>query len=245
MFIIGFLFFFVTGLIVVISYQFMQSLQVDELLTLMEDAPGFLANIADEFALIFQDHTLYVWSQWHAKNMLQGGTVFAIVLGMGVISRETNRGTISYLVTKPFSKKTIYLMKGLTGVTTLFTVILCNTALLLLIARMAGMQIHGLRLVVGSIPVLIGLLPIYFTAMFFSNLLDDTVKAGLITGALWGLFSLLGFFSQTRAFSPFTYMRAWDYILQQQFPLLSVLILGSIGICIFYLGMRKFENRAF
>jgi len=245
MLIIGFLFFIATGIIVIISHNIMSSLIIDELPVILGEASGFLANMLQESVAMFQNHTRYFWSQWHAKNLLQAGTVFSIIIGMGLISRETSHGTIGYLVSKPISKKQIYIIKAVTGIIILYSVIILSTIISVIFALIQGLEIDVSKIFIGLVPILIGLLPVYLTAAYFSNKFDDSVKAGLFTAVLWGALSIFGIFSRTQNLSPFTHMRAAHYFAGGSFPILSILTLGVLGLTIFYIGLRSFENREF
>ncbi|MDY6827311.1 MAG: hypothetical protein SVV67_09115 [Bacillota bacterium] len=49
-----------------------------------------------ELLIIFDDYTTYIWSQWHAKNLLQVGTLLAIVIAATQFAGEASRRTISF-----------------------------------------------------------------------------------------------------------------------------------------------------
>ncbi|WP_241078424.1 ABC transporter permease subunit [Natranaerofaba carboxydovora] len=98
------------------SYNFVELLNIEGISEQLEGDFGILGGIIEEFTLLFGDHTTYIWSQWHGNNLVQIGAILSIILGMGVIAKETSKGTISFLVSKPVSRFEIFTTKVATGV---------------------------------------------------------------------------------------------------------------------------------
>ncbi|WP_241078423.1 hypothetical protein [Natranaerofaba carboxydovora] len=101
------------------------------------------------------------------------------------------------------------------------------------------------RLIIGIVPSLIGFLPVYFTAIYFSNKFDESIKAGLFSALIWGGISLFGFFERTEFLSPFYHIRASNYFAGEGFPFLSLFLLAVVSLLIFYVGYKSFERREF
>ncbi|ACB84582.1 ABC transporter permease subunit [Natranaerobius thermophilus] len=145
--IIGLLFFTVSAAIVVFSYNLMDALSLPEIIDALDDPPQFLVSFLQESAAWMQDHTLYVWSQWHSNNVLQIGFILAIILGAVMMAREFNRGTISFLLSKPISREMIYITKVLAGCLIILLSILLPTIFLIVLSLIIGLDINVFRII--------------------------------------------------------------------------------------------------
>jgi ABC-type transport system involved in multi-copper enzyme maturation permease subunit len=244
-FIIGLVYFLVLGVIVAVSYEFLKQLGIEDLLPGAGRTSGFLGNLMKQLEFLLKDFDVYLWSQWHAKNVIQSGTIFSIILGMNLISGEISNKTMGFLLSKPISKDEIYATKAVSGLIILYSVIIISTAAVAGITWFRGYRPDVSKLLLGLVPPLVGFTAVFFTALLFSGIYEDSVKAGLITGLIWGALSLFSFSRYTYKLSPFFHMRAPQYIFEGEFPVLETVVLGGIALLIYFIGLKTFKGKEF
>ncbi|MEJ6951487.1 ABC transporter permease [Natronospora cellulosivora (SeqCode)] len=194
---------------------------------------------------LFYDDTSYIWSQWNAKNLYQIGSVIAIILAMSQIAGEVSSNTIGFLLSKPVPRKKVYYTKAFAGIILLSITVILTTALLLILGYLFFDDLLIYPLLIASIISLIGLYLIYSLSLFFSTIIDDPIKAGITTAIIVIASSIPGWFQTTRRFSLSTYIKGEDYILNNQFPYLAILIIIVITILIIGIGANIFEKKEF
>ena len=89
-----------------------------DLLKSIPDMPAGLADMIPEPTLV-DAVTQYV------KNMSQFGILLALLMAMGVVVQEKERGTAAFFLTRPVSRETFLLAK-FTALTIMFTVSLAS-----------------------------------------------------------------------------------------------------------------------
>lgn len=233
--IIGTIFLLVTALIAIFSHDFILDFLSDVSLD------GYERFIPD-INILYND-TLYIWSQWNAKNLYQIGAILAIIFGMSQIAGEVNSNSIGFLLTKPLSRRKIYFSKALAGIINLSIAIIIPTISLLLLANYIFDNLAISSLIVVNILTLLGLILIYSLSLFCSTIIDDPIKAGIITAIIVIAFSIPGWFQVTKRLSLSTYIKGEQYILNNQFPYIAALIIMILTLMLLNLGARIFEKK--
>lgn len=195
---------------------------------------------------MLDDYTVYLWSQWNNKNLFQIGILLAVLLGMSTVAGEVSGQTISFLLTRPLSRRAVYLSKVFAGLLMLAAAVAVSTVLMLAVAFAATTQvIDATRILVATGITFTGLAAVYMLSVFFSTWLDDPVKAGGITIVLLMAMSVLGWFRATRAFSLFTHIGGGVYVLTGQFPLLPILVIIAAAVGLLVAGLSLMEAKEF
>ncbi|MDW7673297.1 MAG: ABC transporter permease subunit [Bacillota bacterium] len=193
---------------------------------------------------MLEDFYLFAWANWYGKNLYQAISVFAIVLGMGKIAGEAGRGTISFLFTKPLSRKTIFFSKYFSGAFGLALVIIAPT----LIAYLAS-QIYGealpLNFLTGIPLAYTGGLIIYSFTVLYSAIFDDQVKAAVAAIITAMVLSIPSWFADLRFLSLYAKMQGWPVYFQQSGWQISLVIMLIISGIICFMGLRIVENKDF
>lgn len=213
---------------------------------MLQVPPGF--DWARDFIRIdlLDDFNYYLWSQWHAKNLYQFGTVLAVLVGMSSVAGEVNSHTISFLLARPISRRTVFANKVIAGVITLGVAVAVSTGLMLIVSMASTEQVIDVgRLTVATLITFIGLILIYMLSVFFSTLIDEPVKAGGITVLTLLLMSVLGWFGATRQYSLFTHINGGEYFIRGTFPFVSLgaMILTTLGLL--FAGVTLLEKKEF
>jgi len=77
-----------------------------------------IPNLPEGLAGIIPDPTVADSVAQYLKNIAQFGILLVILLTMGVVAQEKERGTAAMLLTKPVSRSAVILVKWLAGMTT-------------------------------------------------------------------------------------------------------------------------------
>lgn len=129
-----------------------------------------------------------VWSEWFGTGLGNPILFFlAVVLGAGLISGETSRGTIFLLLSKPVGRTRVLLTKYAVGAGVLFVVVLLFSAALLVAASVLGDPPSVGGLIISTVLMWLGLLFVLGIALTLSVVLDNTLLAAAGTVLVWML----------------------------------------------------------
>jgi len=192
-----------------------------------------------------EDHNLYIWSQWHGKNLYQIGTILAIILGMNAVAGEVNNKTIGFLLTRPVSRSQVFITKTLAGAIWLALSVAFSTLVLILMASYEFGGIDIGRLLIATLITLLGLLVLYSFTLLLSVLIDEPIKVGAVSALIIFLLSVPGWFSATREYSIFTHLNAFEYFVEGNFPVGVVLIFIIMIFSFLTISVRHFSQKEF
>ncbi len=132
-----------------------------------------------------------LWSQWFTEasgNLIL--MLMAAILGAGLISDETNRGTLFLLLNKPVSRGRVLLTKYAINASVLLAISLLGSAALLVTTRAFGYPQDTSGVLVSTVLMWLGLLFVLGTALLLSVALDNTLLAVAGTFLVWILTSV-------------------------------------------------------
>lgn len=214
---------------------------IDELM--LQIPPGFERLMQPE---MLDNYTIFLWSQWNAKNLYQFGTLLAILLGMSTIAGEVANQTMSFLLTRPLSRKEVFLSKVAAGVLLLTLAVLLSTSFMLAAASIVTAQVVEAGIItVATLVTWLGLIAIYLLTVFISTIIDDPVKAGGITAVVLVGFAMFGWFNMTKELSLFTHISGGSYVLGGGFPLGPVIAILLFSLAMLAAGMNIMERKEF
>lgn len=206
----------------------------------------FSPNMMDQFEPMLSNYSYYLWSQWHPKNLLQVGTILALVLAAPAIAGEVNRGSIKYLTSLPLSRRTILLSKVLAGIISLTVIIWTGTLILLLAGSVFGPSLEWGKILAATFLTNFGLIAVYAVGLSFSAWGSDAVKTGAIAAAALFVWSATGLHSVTSILSPFWHMKGIPWFLGlENYPWLSLSLLALLTLAALFLADRLFSKRHF
>lgn len=133
-----------------------------------------------------------LWSQWFSEA--SGNPILmltAAILGAGLISGETNRGTIFLLLSKPISRKRVLLTKYAINAGGLFVIVMLGSVTLLSITNILGYPQDAIGVFISAVLMWLGLLFILGTALVLSIVFDNAMLATIGTFLVWVLTSLV------------------------------------------------------
>ncbi len=215
------------------------------------DLPGELLDIlveyeiARELLLIFGDYSLYIWSQWNAKNLFQLASLFAIIIAALQFAGEVNKNTMGFYLTRPVTRKEGYLGKAAAGLLLILLVFGGSTLFFWITSLFMGFEADWGRLLAALMISLVWIAVFYLLAGIVSMLNKEPVFAGVMAAAIGVVLSVPGLFEVSRAYSIFYQMRAVDYFISGQsaaLPLIFGLVLNGL---LLLLGTLIFERKDF
>ncbi len=202
-------------------------------------------EVTRELLLIFGDYSLYLWSQWNAKNLFQLVVILSLVMAATQFAGEVSKRTMSFYLTRPVTRRDGYLGKITTGLLVNLLVFGGGTIMLWVASLVMGYQADWGRMFIALLISLAWATAFYLLACIISTFYREPVMAGVMAGITGLLLSLPGIFAVSRHFSIFYNMRAADYFLGGESPLLTLgggLLLSSI---LLFIGLAVFKKRDF
>lgn len=218
-----------------------------------DDLFGMLDLMGQEFRDLMEGEmrfamdslTNYLWSQWHPKNLLQIGTLLAIIIGAQAVASEVNRGSIEFLISRPVSRASILIHKSAAGAIILSLAVWVST-LFVIGTGMALGSVHWQSLLAATFLTNIGLFIVQAFATWISVHSADAIKAGAISAALLALYSVLGMFRATSQASFFWQMRGISWFVGGgAYPWLAIVGMITVTLLLFGLAIHQFAKKEY
>lgn len=201
-------------------------------------------ELARQIDQISSNFTIYLWSQWQPKNLLQIGTIVALILSAPAIAGEIHRGSAEYLTSLPVSRTKILAAKAIAGVLMLSVIIWVSTLAMLAVASLIEQPILWGRLLAATALTNLGLIAVYAVGLAFSARGNDTVKSGALAAALLFVWSATGLHRSTYLLSPFWHMKGMNWFAgAASFPWYSVAMMLGVIIAAGLLANYLFTKR--
>lgn len=208
------------------------------------EAPPVLQNLIPEHAT--NNFDVYVWEHWFATNGPFFMTIFAAILGGGLIANEVSKGTIFFLLSKPVSRDRILLTKYGVSAGLLLAVSLLSGVALACTSIALGHPVAVLQLLVATILLWLATLFPLGLALFFSLISPDGLRpvvfSLLITLALILLPALL---PNGLTWSLGHYWSSLDAYLAGNFPLSEYIVCVVTAAVPLYAALIVFRRKAY
>ncbi len=239
----GILFSVGTAVLLVFTHHYMQQF-IDELPAELIDML-MKSEMTHELLAWFGDYSVYVWSQWHAKNWLQLAALFSIIIASIQFAGEVSNKTIGFFLSRPISRFQGYAGKVISALLILLFILVSGSAAIWLFSAILGYTTEWIRLFSALVISLIWIIPFYILGTIISMFNKEAILGGVIIGLTGAVLSIPGLFAYTRQFSIFYHMRATDYFLYNQSPWPSVLAGLILSIALLYVGSVVFGKKDF
>lgn len=212
---------------------------------LLELLPAEISEIAffisPDMLESFKDFTNAMWTNLNDKNLPQIGSLLAIVIGIGLLAPEIESGTVTLLLTNGASRRKIFRIKSILAIVALLSLLVVVGILVVPLSHLFGYSLRHFRIIPATFVAALGMAFVFSVSLFVSLILKDRIWSGIVSAMVFGLWSLLGFWDSTRAFSPFYHMRARDYFYgDASFPWLAVVGFIVATIAVLLLAERRF-----
>lgn len=136
------------------------------------------------------------------KNVGQNGIIVAILLTMGLVAREKERGTAAFVLTKPLSRSAFLAAKFAGLVTTLGAGLAAAAIAAYIYTALLFSQLSVGGFIVSTLLVLLAVLAYAAITFLASTLVSSSLPAAGIGLAGWLLLSLLGALPKIGDYTP-------------------------------------------
>lgn len=228
----------VLSVTIVIQYPFVKNLLNQGIL---EGMPEWMVKGAVEQT----NFSVFLAANWYDKNLIQIATIFAILLGMSVVSSEVEDHTIEFLLSRPISRSSLFLQKTIIQILVSLIIIITTTIILGITALIQNYEVNFGRLILGITPIFAKFLIFYSLALLISLFIDDQVKSGLLTGVLliitWGIAAIWNISSM----NIFAYTPVTPYYVHGVLPYIGIFKLFLVAFIFYGLAWYKFKLKDF
>jgi len=191
----------------------------------------------------FSNYFIYAWSNWYGKNLYQIMAILAIVLGMGLVAAESTNRTLSFLLTRPVSRRRVLLVKLGVGVAALAVIVAVSSLTVVLASRLTGHYVPFGPFMLGAMGAWAGSTLIFTLAALMSILFSDQVKAGLAATVVAAIMSIPSWIPSLRWLSVFRRMQGFSAMMlgEPDWSGFAVMLTFSAGIAL--AAVYLFERR--
>lgn len=240
---------FVIILAIVVANTYLNSAMYETLKKMIatQGMPTNMPSFAKDYANIFKDFNYYTWSGWFDKTYLQMLTICAVLLGMGTIAKEVSNDTIGFLLSKPFSRFQVFASKFTAGAVILLALGTISSIFNHIFATLFNKEysISLAKTLLGVLNSMPGLLLIFSVAAIFSTLLNDRIKAGLLSAVVALGLAVPSFFPDYADYNLYKYFVGTEIFKGEGFPWTSFILLILAVAVLFTVGSQLFKRRQF
>ncbi|HEX3478893.1 MAG TPA: hypothetical protein VHT91_27915 [Kofleriaceae bacterium] len=222
--------------------------RVVELLAAMPapDTGGALGRQIRESAELARDYRGYVWSQWFGQRMIQGWTLFAVLLGTGGLVSQAVRGGALFTLSLPVSRRRLVAVRAAVGLAELLVLAVAPSLVLAALSPAVGQRyaiadaaVHSACLFVAG-TVFFSLTSLLSTA--FSDIWRPPLIALLVAVVLAVAEQLVG---EVARFSVFPVMSAERYFRGGGVPWLGLVASAAVSVALLYGAARNVARQDF
>lgn len=211
----------------------------------IENMPRFIEKfLPKQFIENLSNWNFYIYSQWFGKNLGQIVPIVAIIMAFPIFARETENGTIEFLLARK-SRKKIFLSKLALGMITVVFLMIVFSILPAIYSPLAGEELNYELLMAFSIHTVVGAVFWFAVTTFFSVISNDQVKPILISVGLLAVTTAMGIIRFTRFLNTYAYILGNKIFQTGQFDKQYTLILLITSTIIFFLSYITFLKKEF
>ena len=138
----------------------------------------------------------------YVKNISQMCVFIMIIINMGIVSGEKDRGTAVFLLVKPVSRKGFIFAK-LASVFSISALALLTSFILCALYTYLFFNVIPVRIfILQNLLIYLYLICILSVTVMFSSLFSSQIPAGILTFFVWILFTLFSQFGKAGTYSP-------------------------------------------
>lgn len=213
--------------------------------TQIQNAPRFLEKLLPkDFINNLSDWNFYIYSQWFGKNLGQMVPILAIIMAFPLFARETENGTMEFLLARKDRKK-IFLSKSILAMSMTASVMIVLSLLPGIYSFLAGKKLNYGLLVAFLIHTVVGAIFWFVVTMFFSVISNDQVKPILICVGLLAITTVMGMIRFTRFLNTYAYILGGKIFQTGHLDIEYSLGLIAISVFFFLLSYGTFLKKEF
>jgi ABC-type transport system involved in multi-copper enzyme maturation permease subunit len=228
----------VAALTIAVAYDLVRNLLANANPTQLPDAiASQLGNLSA--------YNAYLWSMWFNKTGVQLANIFAGLLGAPLIAGEVTRGSIFFLLSRTLSRDRILLLKYVTSAAILAAIAAAGSITLWLGAALQGQFQPVGGLLLSTLLIWSGSLLVLGVALFFSILLNETLRAFTATAAFMALLAIPTLVPALQPWTPASYWTSLPVYLGVELPIKALSINLVAAVLPLALALALFRRRAY
>lgn len=213
--------------------------------TQVENMPKFLERLLPkQFIEKLSDWNFYIYSQWFGKNFGQIVPIVAIIIAFPLFARETENGTIEFLLARR-SRKKIFFSKSTVGILAVAFLMAALSILPAVYSPLAGQALNYELLIAFSVHTVVGAVFWYVVTMFFSVISKDQVTPLLISVSLLAITTAMGMIRFARFLNTYAYVMGSKIFQTGRLDIKYTIGLLIASMVIFFLSYTLFLKREF
>ncbi|HUK34485.1 MAG TPA: hypothetical protein VLV86_11265 [Vicinamibacterales bacterium] len=228
-FLIGFVLLAIMAGGIVASYNVSRSL-LPALASRPLDTSTTAGRLLREAIQVQQTYRGFVWVQWFRQNLLETGTLFAILLGSGGVV-STSRGGL-FTLSLPASRRDWMLTRAATGLGEFFVLATVPSLALPILSPIVGQHYSVVDLVAHGVCFFVAAAVFYSLAFLLSTIFQDVwrplgiaVGIACVIALVEGLLDVKGLFHV---------MSGYDYFTSRSVPWLGLMFSGAASAAFLY-----------
>ncbi len=242
-FVVALIFLVFTAILIQVSYPIMKEISKQPI----PKSPLLPGDLSQQLNLL-TDYKYYVWSQWFPKNLLQALLIVALIFGASALAGEKSRKTWEFLLSKPFSRREVFLYNAKVRLLVLLILTLISSLIYYLVLGffktttfslwpgflLGSLAVYALMAMVFSLGLLFSAFssrPLYAGGFSFFVVLVFSILSSLLAKKLPAYLNLLPNLTAYEIFSSFN------------FPVISFLLAGFLAIALQLVALFFWEKQ--
>lgn len=164
-----------------------------------------LKGLQEVLGKIKEDFNFNAYSQWFGKNLGQLVPIFSIIIGFPIFSRETERKTIYFLLTRQ-RRWRVFRVKYFLGLFAVTILIFVSCVSVLLFGLLLMKEVRVKMFAEYTLMMLTGGVFWYSLTVLFSVFMNDQVKPLILSILVLAITTALGFLRMFRFVSVYNYL---------------------------------------
>jgi len=222
--------------------------RVVELLALVpaRDTGGELGRRIRESAELARDYRGYIGSQWFGQRLVQGWTLFAVLLGTGGLVSQAVRGGALFTLSLPVSRGRLVAVRAAVGLAELVVLAVVPSLLIAALSPAVGQRYGIADAAVHSACLFVAGTVFFSLTSLLSTAFNDIWRPPLI---VLFLAVVLGVSEQlvrdAARFSVFSVMSAERYLRGEGVPWLGLVASAAVSVALLYGAIRNIARQDF
>ena len=240
---------FLIGLVLLAGSAFSMALAYPRVLQLLPlvpsaDTGGEIGRRIREIALLSREYRGYVWAQWFHQQPTQLGTLFAVLLGTGLVS--PSGGGALFTLSLPVSRERLVAVRAAAGLVEFFTIAVVSSLVFPMISPAVGQTYSVSGALVHALCWFLAGAVFYSLALLLSTVFSDIWRPLLLACTVAFALAMAELvFRDLAPYSLFRVMSAESYFRTGSLPWTGLAASAAISAGVLYGAARNFARRDF
>jgi len=203
-----------------------------------------LEGLQEVLGKIREDFNFNAYSQWFGKNLGQLVPIFSIIIGFPIFSREVERKTIYFLLTKQ-RRRRVFRVKYFLGLFAVTALIFASCVSVLLFGLFLMREVRIKMFAEYTLMMLTGGIFWYSVTILFSVFMNDQVKPLISSILILAVTTSLGFLRVFRFMSVYNYLLSDAPYRNLGIDLVYTLSLMLLSVLLYFVAWTIFRRKEF